>query len=118
MVLVQQIENNFLVPRIVGDALDLNPLVVFVGALAGASFAGVLGTVLAAPVIATLKLLGVYAWRKMFDLDPFPEPENTPEDEPSWAESAWQSWQLRRAGKAENETKAETTEHEEEKERV
>lgn len=98
MVVVQQIENNFLVPRIVGDALDLNPLMVFVGALAGASIAGVLGTVLAAPVLATIKLLGRYAWRKMFDLDPFPNPEDTPEDDPSWAETAWESWQLRRAG--------------------
>ena len=98
MMIIQQIENNFLVPKIVGDALDLNPLIVFVGALAGATFAGVLGTILAAPVLATLKLIGVYAWRKMFDLDPFPEPEKIPEDEPSWAESAWERWQLRRAG--------------------
>ncbi len=106
MIVVQQIENNFLVPRIVGDALDLNPLMVFVGALAGASLAGVLGTVLAAPVLATIKLIGSYAWRKMFDLDPFPEPEDKPEDEPSWAESAWQRWQLRRAGKPAEETSA------------
>lgn len=110
MIVVQQIENNFLVPRIVGDALDLNPLMVFVGAIAGASLAGVLGTVLAAPVLATIKLIGSYAWRKMFDLDPFPEPEDTPEDEPSWAESAWQNWQLRRAGKpAEDKSASKTT---------
>ncbi|MEM8859756.1 MAG: AI-2E family transporter [Chloroflexota bacterium] len=98
MSLIQQLENNFLVPRIVGDALDLNPLIVFVGALAGALFAGILGTVLAAPVIATIKLLGQYSWRKMFDLDPFPDPEKMEEDEPSWAESAWERWQLKRAG--------------------
>ncbi|MEM9777361.1 MAG: hypothetical protein AAF902_22475, partial [Chloroflexota bacterium] len=60
--------------------------------------AGILGTVLAAPVIATFKLIGQYAWRKMFDLDPFPQAERKEEDEPSWAESAWERWQLRRAG--------------------
>jgi hypothetical protein len=44
----------------------------------GGSLAGILGAVLAAPVIASLKLLGMYAWRKMFDLHPFPEPEKIP----------------------------------------
>ncbi|MCA9977677.1 MAG: hypothetical protein KC413_18085, partial [Anaerolineales bacterium] len=39
---------------------------------------GILGAVLAAPVIASLKLVSVYAWRKMFDLYPFPEPEKIP----------------------------------------
>ena len=31
----------------------------------------ILGAVLAAPVVASLKLLGMYAWRKMLDLPPF-----------------------------------------------
>ena len=87
MTLIQQVENNFMVPRIVGDALDLNPLIVFVGALMGASLAGILGTILAAPVLATIKLIGTYAWRKMFDLDPFPNPEIVEEDSPTWVEN-------------------------------
>lgn len=44
--------------------------------LIGASFAGILGAVLAAPVLATLKLIGIYAWRKLFDLPPFPLRKN------------------------------------------
>jgi hypothetical protein len=44
----------------------------------GASLAGILGAVLAAPVVATIKLLGAYAWRKMLDLPPFPEPAPEP----------------------------------------
>ncbi len=75
MLVVQQVENNFLVPRIVGDALDLHPLIVMVGVFMGGSLAGILGAILAAPVIASLKLLGIYAWRKMFDLPPFAAPE-------------------------------------------
>ncbi|MEM7115555.1 MAG: AI-2E family transporter [Chloroflexota bacterium] len=75
MLIVQQLENTVLVPRIVGEALDLHPLVVLVSVFMGASIAGILGAVLAAPVTATLKLVGVYAWRKMLDLPPFPEPE-------------------------------------------
>ena len=46
----------------------------------GASLAGILGAVLAAPIIASLKLLGNYAWRKLFDLAPFPDEE--PIDDP------------------------------------
>ncbi|RME66534.1 MAG: AI-2E family transporter, partial [Caldilineae bacterium] len=72
MALIQQIENNLLVPRIVGQALDLHPLLVMVSVIMGASLAGLLGAVLAAPVVASLKILGVYAWRKMLDLPPFP----------------------------------------------
>ncbi len=81
MVIIQQVENNFLVPRIVGGALDLHPILVIVGVFMGASLAGVLGAILAAPVVASLKLLTQYAWRKLFDLQPFPE-EEPPEELP------------------------------------
>jgi predicted PurR-regulated permease PerM len=81
MLVIQQIENNVLVPRIVGRALDLHPLVTLLAVFMGTTVAGILGAVLAAPVVATLKLLGMYAWRKMFDQPPFPEPEKRAEDE-------------------------------------
>lgn len=74
MGIIQGLENNILVPRIVGDALDLHPLLVMISVIMGASLAGILGAVLAAPVVASIKLLGSYAWRKMLDLPPFPEP--------------------------------------------
>lgn len=73
MVIVQQVENNILVPRIVGGALDLHPMIVIIGVFMGASIAGILGAILAAPVLASLKLIAVYAWRKLFDQPPFPE---------------------------------------------
>ncbi len=75
MVVVQQVENNILVPRIVGGALDLHPLIVLIGVLMGASLAGIVGAILAAPILASLKLLGLYTWRKLFDLEPFPPDE-------------------------------------------
>jgi predicted PurR-regulated permease PerM len=82
MIVIQQVENNVLVPRIVGGALDLHPLIVIVGVLAGTSVAGVLGAILAAPVLATIKLVGTYGWYKLFDLEPFsnwdPGPESPP----------------------------------------
>ena len=86
MMLVQQLENNLLVPRIVGEALDLHALVVIIGVYMGGSMAGILGAVLAAPLVATIKLVGMYAWRKMFDLHPFPEPESERPSAPSLRE--------------------------------
>lgn len=84
--ILQQIEGNWLNPRIVGGATGLHPLLVIVGAIMGSALAGLLGVMLAAPILATFKLLSTYIWRKMFDLDPFPEPEHTghvpPEAEP------------------------------------
>jgi predicted PurR-regulated permease PerM len=75
MFVVQQLENNILVPRIVGEALDLHPLVVMISVFMGGSLAGILGAILAAPLAATLKLIGIYVWRKMFDDYPFRAPE-------------------------------------------
>ena len=75
MLIIQQLENNILVPRIIGDALDLHPLLVIIGVFMGTALAGIVGAVLAAPVLATLKLFGTYAWRKSFDLQPFERPE-------------------------------------------
>ena len=46
MIVIQQLENHLLVPRIVGGALDLHPIIVIVGLFMGASLAGILGAVL------------------------------------------------------------------------
>jgi predicted PurR-regulated permease PerM len=92
MGLIQQIENNVLVPRIVGRALDLHPLVIIIGVFMGASLLGLIGAILAAPILATIKLLGTYAWRKMFDLPPFPEPEHEYPAPGSWMFSRPWNW--------------------------
>jgi len=76
--ILQQIEGNWLNPRVMGEAIGLHPMLVMIGALMGGILGGVLGIMLAAPVMATVKLLGAYTWRKLFDLDPFPEPEIPP----------------------------------------
>lgn len=73
MIVIQQIENTLLVPRIVGKALNLHPLLVMVSVIMGASLAGLLGAILAAPVVASIRILGEYAWHKMLDLPPFPD---------------------------------------------
>jgi len=75
---IQQLEGNLITPRIVGQAIDLPPVVVLLGVVVGTSTAGLLGTVLAAPVIATAKVLSTYAWNKLVDRDPFANLEPKP----------------------------------------
>ncbi|MCY4080643.1 MAG: AI-2E family transporter [Caldilineaceae bacterium] len=77
MIVIQQVENTLLVPRIVGKALNLHPLLVMVSVIMGASLAGLLGAILAAPVVASIRILGEYAWHKMLDLPPFPDEEES-----------------------------------------
>lgn len=88
-VLLQQLENNFLVPRIIGGSLNLHPIIILVGAIVGANLAGITGLLLSAPVIASLRLFGGYIYRKMFDLDPWPNPPPQPE---APRPSEWPRW--------------------------
>ncbi len=72
---VDQIFDNLVQPRIMADVLRVHPAGVLVAAIISASLLGVLGVVIAAPMLATLKLLGQYTTRKMFDLNPWPPQE-------------------------------------------
>jgi predicted PurR-regulated permease PerM len=71
--LVDQIFDNIISPLIFGQALRIHPALLLIGALAAARLLGLIGLLLAAPVIATLKLVGTYTVRKMLDLDPWQE---------------------------------------------
>jgi predicted PurR-regulated permease PerM len=73
--LVDQTYDQLVAPRILGQKLGVHPAAVLVVAIIAFNFIGVIGLVLAAPVLATVQLIGRYTIRKMFDLDPWPEPE-------------------------------------------
>ena len=72
-IIIQQTENAYLVPRIMGRRLQLHPLVIFLGVLAGGLVAGVVGVLLAAPVLGTLRVLARYTYAKLLDQEPFPQ---------------------------------------------
>ncbi|MEO6589583.1 MAG: AI-2E family transporter [Pyrinomonadaceae bacterium] len=55
-VAVQSFEGYFLTPRIMGDRLNLHPMAVFLGLLVGGKLFGLLGIVLAIPIIAIAKV--------------------------------------------------------------
>ncbi len=80
-VLFFQLDSVFFIPRIVGRRVHLHPLVVFIGLIAGAMLAGVIGVLLAAPTLATGRVILRYVYNKLLNQPPFPpeEPLLTPE---------------------------------------
>jgi predicted PurR-regulated permease PerM len=88
-ILIQQFENNLIVPRIMGRSLNLHPVLVLVGVVVGGSLGGVLGILVAAPTLATLKVIGRYIFCRIYDLDPFAKSEgDEPPPKPGLAERA------------------------------
>ncbi len=77
-ILIDQTYDNFVTPRILARALRVHPAAVLVAAIIAANYLGLLGVVVAAPILATVTLLGRYTMRKLLDLDPWPEPETQP----------------------------------------
>lgn len=73
--IIDQIFDNIVSPRILSDALKVHPAAVLVAAIVAANLFGILGVVVAAPILATATLLWKYTMRKMLDLNPWPEAE-------------------------------------------
>ncbi|MCP4537030.1 MAG: AI-2E family transporter [Chloroflexi bacterium] len=80
--IIQQIEGNVLLPRIMGESLNLHPLIVLIGIIVGGNMAGIVGMLLAAPVLATLRVASNYIFCRLYDRDPFAEPEGEAEPPP------------------------------------
>ena len=70
-ILIDQIYDNLVSPRIMGRSLGVHPAAVLVVAIIAANLIGLIGLVLAAPVLASIMLIGRYTIRKMFDRDPW-----------------------------------------------
>lgn len=72
--LLDQLVDYLLLPRILGSSLNLHPVIILLGAIVGATLAGVIGLLFSAPAMATLLLLARYAFRKLVDLSPWDPP--------------------------------------------
>lgn len=55
--LIQQVEGHLIAPQVLGKSLGLHPLVVILVLLAGGQFFGIVGLVVAVPVVAVGKIL-------------------------------------------------------------
>lgn len=74
VIVLDQSIDYLLIPRLMGSSLNLHPVIILVGAIVGASLAGVLGLLLSAPSMATLLLIGRYITRKLLDQSPWDPP--------------------------------------------
>jgi predicted PurR-regulated permease PerM len=75
--LIDQVHDNLISPRLMGQTLRVHPAFVLIAALIAANLLGILGIVVAAPLLATLQLFGRYTLRKMLDEEPWPASEES-----------------------------------------
>ena len=70
IVVVQLLENNFYQPLIMGHTMQLHPVTIMLGLLIFQHFFGILGMVIATPVIACIKVLLLFINEKLglFDM--------------------------------------------------
>jgi predicted PurR-regulated permease PerM/phosphoglycolate phosphatase-like HAD superfamily hydrolase len=76
--IIGQLESIYLIPRLVGGRVRLHPALAFVGVIAGTLVFGLLGVLLAMPIMASARTILSYIYRKLFDLEPF-EPLRSPQ---------------------------------------
>jgi predicted PurR-regulated permease PerM len=77
LLIVQQIDNHILSPNIVARTVNLHPVTVMLGLLAGGTLLGLWGMLLAVPVLAAVKILLLHTWDTRVQWPPV-EPGVTP----------------------------------------
>lgn len=100
-ILLDQAFDQYIQPRLMGRALGLHPAAILISALIALQLLGIIGLVLAAPVLATITLVTRYVIRKMFDLDPWPASEGAttlqaPHERAYHRVRAWYRWMNRK----------------------
>lgn len=65
--LVQFLEGNIITPKIMGDQVGINPLLVILGIIIFGAIGGILGMVLTIPILALLKVISAYipGWKPL-----------------------------------------------------
>ena len=97
-VAIQQVDNLWLRPQLLGRSLKLHPGLVFVGLIAALALSGVLGAIIIVPIMATLKIIGRYTHARLLGLPPWPNLEPPPEAK----ETATSSFNLKQTKPTEN----------------
>jgi predicted PurR-regulated permease PerM len=84
--IVQSVEGYYLTPKLLGESLNLHPLVVLLGLVIGGNLFGLLGIILAVPVIAAATVILRFAEENIYQQSEFyqrlssqPLPEMLPE---------------------------------------
>lgn len=69
--ILDNIYDTFFSPRVMANALEVHPAAILVGVFIGLNLFGFWGMLLAAPILATLKILFSYIEKKLLDKDPW-----------------------------------------------
>ncbi|MFK0733569.1 MAG: AI-2E family transporter [Gloeotrichia echinulata GP01] len=80
-IIMQQIKDNLLAPRLLGNFIGLNPIWIFVAILMGFEIAGLLGTLVAVPIAGTIK--GTFDALKTSNSGDFTSPFSIADDYPA-----------------------------------
>ncbi|MGJ3237107.1 MAG: AI-2E family transporter [Anaerolineae bacterium] len=70
-VIMQQLEAIVLVPRIVGENLQLHPAIVILSVIWGGSFGGLIGIVIAPPLVASIRIILQYIYGRLTGREAF-----------------------------------------------
>jgi predicted PurR-regulated permease PerM len=84
-VIIQLFEDSVLTPSIQGHAVEMPPPVIMLSVLVGAHEFGLLGAILAVPVVASLRAVLGYLYAKVQRRDPFAERSTSATDQPQLA---------------------------------
>jgi predicted PurR-regulated permease PerM len=91
---IDQVFDNLVSPRIMANTLKVHPAFVLIAAIIAANLIGLIGIIIAAPLLATLQLIGRYTMRKLLDHDPWPPEEDVmpARSTPKWLRKIRQWW--------------------------
>lgn len=109
MVLVQQVDNHLITPQVLGRTVHVHPVTIILSLSVAASVMGVIGMLVAIPVVAAVKLVSLYvlatrvpAMRHLSDPDHFLEGSSLPPAEEgslgALSQQLRRAWETRRIG--------------------
>ncbi len=70
-VLVVQAQATIIAPKVMGRAVRLSPVVIMISLIVGFNVAGLIGSLLAVPIVASIKEFVSYLYAKVVDREPF-----------------------------------------------
>lgn len=90
LIVLQQIENHFIYPRTMGNATGISTIWVLAAVVVGASLGGILGMVIAVPIVAALTQLLKDFWKHESPTSPSAKPPSpsSPNPDPPIAEGS------------------------------
>lgn len=80
---IQQVENIWWRPQIMGQTLRIHPGLVFVGVIGALALSGILGALVIIPLMASISVLGRYIKAKLYDEPPWQDEILQPIEKPA-----------------------------------